>query len=1119
MTAASVLPAQSYQAVADIAVVSGPTFLVESLVLRWMVCFRLREGKWPGLGDSNVWDRDRTGQWRRIREERWKDIGQALLTGTRGLARLKGYSLSRLRQEHGLSVTLTADQILQWMRAFESKEGRWPTHTDEAVWQLNRSQEWIRMPATWQGISACLMCGVGGAPPMSLIHFRRAYAQGAEAQTAPPEVEELAPELGQAPSSLKSLQPMETAGPIEILAVSESTDLLEVRRTTDASPLGRHAPLSSSQDDSARAGLSGVPAATLPRPALRARTNTSIKPLLSAQQIEQWLKTFRAKEGRWPQLSDKHVWAGETPAWMLVSDETWSGIDTALHRGSRGLEAFKGQTLLQFRRSLGLNDHLTEDQLRIWILAYQEKMGRWPARDARDVWMRDTAGEWHLVPNETWGALDDALRYGRRGLEAWRGSTLAGFRKRLGLDRALTEDRIVEWMRLFHDKEGRYPTARDRTVWILDATTGGWRALPSETWAAISSALHQGGRGLKALKGCTLWQLRAAHGMIEVADALTESLIVQWIQFFRDKEGHYPGLADIAVWNRLTDGGYEPIPHLTWQRINDALVNRTRGLPEGPGITLDVFKQTHQLVDLPPITEAQLQRWIHLHRVKTGAWPTPKSPTVWDSDPTTDEWVIVAEYTWRRICSALHYGTCGLGSLRGTTLSKYRHQQGLVDEEITLDQIVLWMQLFFEKEGRWPTRHDTNVWERNEHDQWVVMTGRHWSTLATSLRRGDFEEVGRTSLRDLRRARIQGADDRLTPATLERWLQIFHRKEGRYPVTEDRTVWDQDEAGGFYQVHGESWQALSSAIPLGLRGLAALKGSTLLQFRIDHGCVDDRALTEEQLIRWIQLFHEKEAKWPRINDQHVWERAADGSWMIVANESWEALNATLRKGTRNLTAFRGQSLSKFRHSHGLCTEDLTEERILRWVRLYQEKTQSWPVQTSPTVWDRSPEDQRWIALDSESWAKLHQALAGGHRGLPGGSSLSQLRHKHGLCDIGLHPDRIARWIQFFYDKEGRWPHNADPTIWERSAQDGWQAVPRETWRKIDTALTLGLRGLAMLKGSSLTKFRFARGLITAGEAAPRRWGPGLVHSKRTRAKGPSSKEKPCGDRLGMRLPQ
>jgi hypothetical protein len=107
------------------------------------------------------------------------------------------------------------------------------------------------------------------------------------------------------------------------------------------------------------------------------------------------------------------------------------------------------------------------------------------------------------APGETWGAIDQALRVGGRGLRG--GMSLAGIlAKRRGRPRQadlppLTAENILGWAEAYYTLFGAWPSKGTGPI----GNTG-------ETWLAVDNALRHGLRGLPG--GPSLSQLLQEHG-------------------------------------------------------------------------------------------------------------------------------------------------------------------------------------------------------------------------------------------------------------------------------------------------------------------------------------------------------------------------------------------------------------------------------------------------------------------------------------------------------------------------------------------------------------------------------------------------------------------------------
>jgi hypothetical protein len=134
---------------------------------------------------------------------------------------------------------------------------------------------------------------------------------------------------------------------------------------------------------------------------------------LTLAQILAWSDAYRRRTGRWPTQR-----AGVVPGTRGL---TWVAITQALREGLRGLPG--GDTLAALlARERGAQPasgryhrrRLTHADIFCWAEAHRKRTGRWP---------HAASGQVLDAPDETWGALNQALLWGRRGLPG--GSSLA----------------------------------------------------------------------------------------------------------------------------------------------------------------------------------------------------------------------------------------------------------------------------------------------------------------------------------------------------------------------------------------------------------------------------------------------------------------------------------------------------------------------------------------------------------------------------------------------------------------------------------------------------------------------------------------------------------------------
>src|SRR5262249_22091698 len=124
---------------------------------------------------------------------------------------------------------------------------------------------------------------------------------------------------------------------------------------------------------------------------------------------------------------------------------------------------------------------------------------------------------------------------------------------------------------------------------------------------------------------------------------------------------------------------------------------------------------------------------------------------------------------------------------------------------------------------------------------------------------------------------------------------------------------------------------------------------------------------------------------------------------------------------------------------------LTAQQILAWADDFHARYARWPQVHSGRI--HGGHGLTWLSVD--------HALARGGRGLPGGSSLMQLlAEKRGVRTGSRLPPltqrQILAWADAHHARTGRWPDRHSGPIPE---------APGETWRRVQTALLEGLRGL------------------------------------------------------------
>jgi len=135
----------------------------------------------------------------------------------------------------------------------------------------------------------------------------------------------------------------------------------------------------------------------------RGRRHKGRLPKLPPRQILKYADGHFRRTGKWPKRSSGPV--------LDAPGETWSAIDTALHKGQRGLPG--GTTLARLLAAeRGARNHkalppLKVKQIMRWMEAHRRRTGAWPTRRSGPV---------VDAPEEKWSAIETALQDGLRSL-------------------------------------------------------------------------------------------------------------------------------------------------------------------------------------------------------------------------------------------------------------------------------------------------------------------------------------------------------------------------------------------------------------------------------------------------------------------------------------------------------------------------------------------------------------------------------------------------------------------------------------------------------------------------------------------------------------------------------
>jgi hypothetical protein len=594
----------------------------------------------------------------------------------------------------------------------------------------------------------------------------------------------------------------------------------------------------------------------------------------------------------------------------------------------------------------------------------------------------------------------------RRQVHGVTGGQMREFAQRLrnAAPRPLTEEQILAWADAHWQRVHEWP----------NVYTGEVTDSAEETWRGLDGPLRHGTRGLQG--NSSLAQLLALHRGVRNLRHLPP-LTIERILTCADAHHRRTG-----KWPNADCGPVADAPDETWTNIDSTLRIGLRGFPGGSSLAqlLDEERGVRNRLALPQLTKELILAWADAHRERTGLWPQAKSGPV----------IGVPGESWPAINDTLRRGARGLpgGSSLPQLLAEERGVRNQRDPPVlTREQILAWADAQYQRTGDWPKVSSGPV-----HDA----PDEKWANIHAALYQGARGLSGGSSLAQLladeRGVRNSANLPPLTTDQILAWADAHH---------EGTAQWPKSTSGPIQDVAGETWEYVDSAIKSGLRGLPVC--SSLAQLLADERGVRHHLalppLSKEQILAWADAHRQRTGKWPK---------QASGAVHDAPGEKWANIDAALGTGRRGLSG--GSSLA-----HLLAEEravrnqarlpPLRTDEILAWADAHHHHTGKWPKRTFGPIHE-SP---------GETWSRIDGALVEGHRGLPGGSSLSQLlANERGVRNhLDLPPlteKEILKWADAHKKRTGSWPKQKSGPILD---------APGETWTSIDRALLQGRRGL------------------------------------------------------------
>ena len=302
------------------------------------------------------------------------------------------------------------------------------------------------------------------------------------------------------------------------------------------------------------------------------------------------------------------------------------------------------------------------------------------------------------------------------------------------------------------------------------------------------------------------------------------------------------------------------------------------------------------------------------------------------------------------------------------------------------------------------------------------------------------------------------------------WADAHHAAHSAWPAVGPATV-----SGIVAGAPGESWKAINHALALGLRGLPG--DSSLAELLAEHRGAPPPDMSPQALAEKIWAWEQEQfpVKGPKrrrfvaalpalsIDKTLAWadaHEAVTGDWPtcnagpVTAapfDVSWRVIDSALRGGYRGLPG--GSSLAQLRIEYRDFRPALTVERILAWADAHHAAVGTWPKYDSGKV----------MGAPGETWNTIDTKLRLGGRGLPGGLSVAlllteQRGTRYGTTAEPLSVEQILAWADAYHAAHGRWPDYESGLV---------DPATRETWCAVNSALTVGRRGLP--GGTSLAR--------------------------------------------------
>lgn len=426
------------------------------------------------------------------------------------------------------------------------------------------------------------------------------------------------------------------------------------------------------------------------------------------------------------------------------------------------------------------------------------------------------------------------------------------------------------------------------------------------------------------------------------------------------------------------------------------------------------------------LTEEMIWEAAQNHNEQTGIWPCIATKGDIENFPVKN---------WNSVNQSLSVGCNGLPG--GSSLAK------LLDERVpgrakiipTEELIIEAIKTYFEQTGKIPLQKTVSPVPG--------LPGHSWSSLGAALERGSYGLPGGSSLSKiadsiyLDRVKIS-----LTEELIVESIKVYLEQTGNLPHSHNKDF--------VPNLLNYNWVTIDAALKFGRYGLP---GNSSLAILLNTHFSEQKALTEENIVKSMVIYHEQTGKWPTS--------ITSGKAPGLGDHTWGSLNSSLKRGSHGLSV-SGSSIPKLLNKYLSERKNLTEDLI--W-----EVAQEWLKQTGK--WPNIGVVGKINHLKNMTWALVNKSLKEGLHGLPGGSSLLKLLTERGASikqrnEICLTEALIWKAAQNWFKRTGSWP--AERTI------GNIPELPNCNWVQLNQSLRTGLHGLP--GGSSLAKLLVFNGV-------------------------------------------